>query len=54
MLGAAGISHKHALALINTGSASAADVARLKEKIRRGVEEAWGIVLEPEPVFVGF
>ncbi len=54
MLGAAGISRKHALALINTGSASAADVVRLKEKIRRGVEEAWGVVLEPEPVFVGF
>jgi len=53
-LGAAGISRKHALALINTGSASAADIVRLKEKIRRGVEEAWGIVLEPEPVFVGF
>jgi UDP-N-acetylmuramate dehydrogenase len=53
-LGAAGISRKHALALINTGSASAADIVLLKEKIRRGVEEAWGIVLEPEPVFVGF
>jgi UDP-N-acetylmuramate dehydrogenase len=53
-LGAAGISRKHALALINTGSASATDIVRLKEKIRRGVEEAWGIVLEPEPVFVGF
>jgi UDP-N-acetylmuramate dehydrogenase len=53
-LGAAGISRKHALALINTGSASAADIVRLKENIRRGVEEAWGIVLEPEPVFVGF
>jgi UDP-N-acetylmuramate dehydrogenase len=53
-LGAAGISRKHALALINTGSASAADIVRLKEEIRRGVEEAWGIVLEPEPVFVGF
>ena len=53
-LGAAGISRKHALALINTGSASAADIVRLKEKILRGVEEAWGIVLEPEPVFVGF
>jgi UDP-N-acetylmuramate dehydrogenase len=53
-LGAAAISRKHALALINAGSASAADMVRLKEEIRRGVEEAWGIVLEPEPVFVGF
>ena len=53
-LGAAGISRKHALALINTGGASAAEIVRLKEKIQRGVQEAWGILLEPEPVFVGF
>jgi len=53
-LGAAGISHKHALALINTGNASAADIVRLKQKIQEGVQDAWGIVLEPEPVFVGF
>ncbi len=53
-LGAAGISHKHALALINGGKASAADIIRLKEKIHQGVQETWGILLEPEPVFVGF
>jgi len=53
-LGAAGISSKHALALINTGNARASDIVRLQEKIRQSVELAWGIVLEPEPVFVGF
>jgi UDP-N-acetylmuramate dehydrogenase len=53
-LGAARISRKHALALINYGSASAADIVRLKDTIQEGVEEAWGIALEPEPVFVGF
>ncbi len=53
-LGAAAISQKHALALINTGQARAADIALLKEKIQQGVEETWGILLEPEPVFVGF
>jgi UDP-N-acetylmuramate dehydrogenase len=53
-LGAAAISHKHALALINSGNATAADMVRLKEKIQHGVQEAWGVVLEPEPVFVGF
>ena len=53
-LGAAAISQKHALALINTGNASAADIVRLKEKIQLSVEAAWGIALEPEPVFVGF
>jgi UDP-N-acetylmuramate dehydrogenase len=53
-LGAAGISRQHALALINTGNARAADIVRLKETVQQGVEAAWGIVLEPEPVFVGF
>ena len=52
--GAAGISNKHALALINRGNAKASDIVELKDKIQRGVQEAWGILLEPEPVFVGF
>lgn len=52
--GAAGISHKHALALINRGNAKASDIVGLKDEIQRGVQEAWGILLEPEPVFVGF
>jgi UDP-N-acetylmuramate dehydrogenase len=50
----AAISQKHALALINTGKATAMDIVTLKEKIQDAVREAWGIVLEPEPVFVGF
>jgi UDP-N-acetylmuramate dehydrogenase len=52
--GAAGISHKHALALINRGEATASDIVGLQNEIRRGVQEAWGLLLEPEPVFVGF
>lgn len=52
--GAAGISHKHALALINRGDAKASDIIGLKDEIQRGVEQTWGILLEPEPVFVGF
>src|SRR5580698_1656673 len=52
--GAAGISHKHALALINREDAKASDIVALKDEIQRGVQEAWGILLEPEPVFVGF
>src|SRR5712692_10622285 len=52
--GAAGISHKHALALINRGDAKASDIVGLKDEIQLGVREAWGILLEPEPVFVGF
>src|ERR1700681_1050934 len=47
-LGPAGISHKHALALINRGDAKASDIVGLKDEIQRGVHEAWGIHLEPE------
>ena len=53
-LGAAGISQKHALALINRGEAKASDIVALKEKIQRAAHEDWGIQLEEEPVFVGF
>ncbi len=52
--GAAGISHKHALALINRGDAKASDIVALKDEIRYRVQEAWAIALEPEPVFAGF
>ena len=52
--GAAGVSHKHALALINRGEAKASDIISLKDQIQNGVQGAWGIRLEPEPVFVGF
>lgn len=53
-MGAAAISQKHALALINRGGAKASEIVALKDEIQRGVQEAWGILLEPEPVFVGF
>jgi len=53
-VGAAGISQKHALALINRGDAKASDIVGLKDEIQHGVWEAWAILLEPEPVFVGF
>lgn len=52
--GRAAISSKHALALINAGGAQANDIIHLKEAIQQGVQSAWGILLEPEPVFVGF
>jgi UDP-N-acetylmuramate dehydrogenase len=54
VLGPARISSKHALALINRGDAKASDIVRLKDEIQHGVQEAWGLLLEPEPVFVGF
>ena len=52
--GSVGISRKHALAIVNRGNATAADILALKEDIQQRVEEIWGVVLEPEPVFVGF
>jgi UDP-N-acetylmuramate dehydrogenase len=53
-LGRAAISSKHALALTNAGEAKACDIVELKNTIQQGVHSAWGIELEPEPVFVGF
>ena len=49
-----GISSKHALAIVNRGGATAADVLTLKEQIQNRVREIWGVHLEPEPVLVGF
>jgi UDP-N-acetylmuramate dehydrogenase len=49
----AGISSKHALALVNRGGATAAEILALKDQIQNRVEEVWGIHLQPEPVFVG-
>ena len=52
--GRVGLSRKHALAIVNRGQATAADILGLKEHIQERVEGIWGIHLEPEPVFVGF
>lgn len=52
--GPVGISHKHALAIVNRGGAKAADVLALKEEIQAAVRARFGIELQPEPVFVGF
>jgi UDP-N-acetylmuramate dehydrogenase len=52
--GNVGISRKHALAIVNRGEATAADVVALKNHIQDRIEEIWSIRLEPEPVFVGF
>ena len=52
--GRAGISSKHALALVNRGGASASDIMALQNEILKRVEDTWGIRLEPEPVLVGF
>lgn len=51
--GRAGLSTKHVLALVNRGGASTAELVGLAREIAAGVDEAFGVELRPEPVFVG-
>lgn len=52
--GRVGISTKHALAIMNRGGATAAEVIALRDEIQDKVENTWGVRLDSEPVFVGF
>ena len=52
--GNASISRKHALALVNCGGVTAAEIISLKNAIQDQVQQSWGLRLQPEPVFVGF
>ena len=52
--GHVGISHKHALAIVNRGGATSAEVVELKNEIQARVQQQWEIKLEPEPVLLGF
>lgn len=52
--GAAGVSSRHTLALINRGGATAQEILALASQINDGVEGRFGIRLEMEPVLVGF
>jgi UDP-N-acetylmuramate dehydrogenase len=47
------LSTKHALALTNRGTATAADVFALARRVRDGVRTAFGIELTPEPCLFG-
>jgi UDP-N-acetylmuramate dehydrogenase len=53
-LGAAGISRRHTLAIVNRGGATAAEIVALKDEIQSRVFSEFGIQLQPEPVFLGF
>ena len=50
--GRVGISRKHALALVNRGGATASELIAVARSIQRGVREAFGVALLPEPVIV--
>ena len=52
-LGAAGVSSRHTLALINRGGATAREILELARQIAAAVEVRFGIELEMEPVLVG-
>ena len=53
-LGAAGISTRHTLALVNRGGASAQQILALAAQIADAVEAKFGVCLEREPVLLGF
>jgi UDP-N-acetylmuramate dehydrogenase len=52
--GAAGISTRHTLALVNLGGATAQEILALAAHITETVEGKFGVQLEQEPVLVGF
>lgn len=47
------LSTKHTLALTNRGEATADDIVALARDIRAGVQKAFGVTLEPEPIWLG-
>lgn len=53
MVGGAQVSEKHCNFLINTGTATAADLERLTQRIIEQVKNHSGITLEPEIKFIG-
>ena len=48
------ISSKHTLALTNRGAGTTTELVALAREIAGGVQEAFGVQLAPEPVFVGY
>lgn len=49
----AAISSKHTLAITNTGGATAEEIAQLARFVQGRVAAEFGVVLQPEPVFIG-
>lgn len=49
----ASLSTKHTLALTNRGGATSQDIVALARAVRDGVRTAFGVELEPEPIWLG-
>ena len=47
------LSTKHTLALTNRGAATADDIVALAREVRAEVQKAFGVTLEPEPIWLG-
>jgi UDP-N-acetylmuramate dehydrogenase len=52
--GAVGISSRHTLALVHHGGGSTAELLTLAADIRAAVSQRFGVLLQPEPAFLGF
>jgi UDP-N-acetylmuramate dehydrogenase len=47
------VSSKHTLALVNAGEATTSGLLALAREIVTGVQDAYGVTLTPEPIFIG-
>jgi UDP-N-acetylmuramate dehydrogenase len=52
--GRVGLSSRHALALVHHGGGSTAQLLELAGEVVTGVHDTFDVVLQPEPVFLGF
>jgi UDP-N-acetylmuramate dehydrogenase len=52
--GRVGLSTKHALAIVNRGGATAAEIVAFARTVKEGVRARFGVELHAEPVLVGF
>jgi UDP-N-acetylmuramate dehydrogenase len=52
--GNVGLSSKHTLAIINRGGGTAREVLELVNMIQTAIRQKFGVVVQPEPNFIGF